>query len=199
MRVKLEEISEINQGAIFTRVKSDNIFDEYSLFDTISMQELNFRIGNALTYDKLESKVLNSKTQNCIFTKLDDVLIGLTMQKAMVINEERVNKLVLSNFALIRIKNKNILDSNYLCWLINENKCFKKIIEKSSQGIAYVSTLSIASLRGLEIPLIEIEKQRKIGQLYQLSILRKKICYRLEELNDNILKEKLELIYKGVR
>ena len=59
MMVKLEAISEIVQGAIYTRIKSDNNIDECSLLDTISMQELNYTIGNSLTYEKQESKVLN--------------------------------------------------------------------------------------------------------------------------------------------
>ena len=197
MMVKLEAISEIVQGAIYTRIKSDNNIDECSLLDTISMQELNYTIGNSLTYEKQESKVLSSKISSCTFTKQDDVLVGLTMQKAMVITSERSGKLTLSNFAVIRIHDKNVLDPNYLCWLLNENSYFKKVIEQSSQGTAYVSTLSIATLRGLEIPLVDIDKQRKIGQLYQISIQRKKIGARLEELKDYLLKAQIESIYKG--
>lgn len=197
MLVKLEAISEIVQGAIYTRIKSDNNIDECTLLDTISMQELNYTIGNSLTYEKQESKVLNSKISSCIFTEQDDVLVGLTMQKAMVITSERSSKLTLSNFAVIRIHDKNILDPNYLCWLLNENRYFKKVIEQSSQGTAYVSTLSIATLRGLEIPLVDIDKQRKIGQLYQISVQRKKIGARLEELKDYLLKVQIESIYKG--
>ena len=97
MIVKLEEVGEIVQGAIYTRIKPSNDIDECALLDTISMQELNYTIGNSLTYEKLESKVLNSKIASCIFTKEDDVLIGLTMQKAMVITLERSGKLALSN------------------------------------------------------------------------------------------------------
>lgn len=197
MIVKLEEVSEIVQGAIYTRIKPSNDIDECALLDTISMQELNYTIGNSLTYEKLESKVLNSKIASCIFTKEDDVLIGLTMQKAMVITLERSGKLALSNFAVIRIHDKNVIDPNYLCWLINENSYFRKLIDQSSQGTSYVSIVSIATLRNLEIPIIEIEKQRKIGILYQLSIERKKIGEKLEQLKDNLLKSNIEEIYKG--
>ena len=197
MIVKLEEVGEIVQGAIYTRIKPSNDIDECALLDTISMQELNYTIGNSLTYEKLESKVLNSKIASCIFTKEDDVLIGLTMQKAMVITLERSGKLALSNFALIRIHDKNVVDPNYLCWLINENSYFKKLIDQSSQGTSYVSIVSIATLRNLEIPLIEIKKQRKIGKLYQLSIERKKVGEKLEQLKDNILKCNIEKIYRG--
>lgn len=198
MIVKLEEISEIVQGAIYTRIKPSSDIDECTKLDTISMQELNCTVGNSLSYDKQESKVLNSKMASCIFTKENDVLIGLTMQKAMVITSERSGKLALSNFAVIRIHNKNMIDPNYLCWLINENSYFKKIIDQSSQGTSYVSIVSIATLRNLEIPIIEIEKQRKIGKLYQLSIERRKVGKKLEELKDNLLMLNIEQIYKGV-
>ena len=98
---------------------------------------------------------------------------------------------------MIRIHDKNVVDPNYLCWLINENSYFKKLIDQSSQGTSYVSIVSIATLRNLEIPLIEIEKQRKIGKLYQLSIERKKVGEKLEQLKDNILKCNIEKIYRG--
>ena len=197
MTKKLEELSEILQGSIYTRIKPDNDIDECTFLETISMQELNYTIGSSLLYENQESKVLSSKILNCTFTKEHDVLVGLTMQKAMVIIAERSNKLVLSNFAVIRIHDKNIIDPYYLCWLLNENSYFKKVIEQSSQGTSYVSTLSMSTLRGLEIPLIDIDKQKRIGQLYNMSIKRKKISSRLEELKDCLLKAQIEKIYKG--
>lgn len=197
MTKKLEELSEILQGSIYTRIKPDNDIDECTFLETISMQELNYTIGSSLLYENQESKVLSSKILNCTFTKEHDVLVGLTMQKAMVIIAERSNKLVLSNFAVIRIHDKNIIDPYYLCWLLNENSYFKKVIEQSSQGTSYVSTLSMSTLRGLEIPLIDIDKQKRIGQLYNMSIKRKKISSRLEELKDYLLKAQIEKIYKG--
>lgn len=197
MKQKLDEIAEIYQGSIYTRIKPNNGIDECSLLDTISMQELNYTVGNSLCLEKQESSVLKSKVSSCTFTKEYDVLVGLTMQKAMVINLERSGKLILSNFAVIRIHDKNIIDPYYLCWLINENSYFKRLIDASSQGIAYVSTLSIATLRGFEIPAIDIFKQRKIGELYRLSIERKKVGMRLEELNDTLLKLQIEKLFEG--
>ena len=45
--------------------------------------------------------------------------------------------------------------------------------------------------------LIEIEKQRKIGILYQLSIERRKVGEKLEKLKDNLLKCNIEKAYIG--
>ena len=108
--MNLGELANIVQGSIYTRIKPNSDIDECTLLDTISMQELNSTIGYSNSYEYLGSKVLNSKLKNCVFTKEFDVVIGLTMQKAMVISKERADKLLLSNFALIQINDTSILD-----------------------------------------------------------------------------------------
>lgn len=193
----LENLADITIGAVYTRIKPNNNTDEYELLDTISMQELNFTIGNITEFEPVESKILASKLESCTLTKEKDVLIGLTMQKAMVVDEKRANKLVLSNFAIIRISNHDILDAYYLCWLINENKDFKRVICQSSQGISYVSTLSLQIVKTLDVPLLNIKTQKIIGHLYKLSIERSKTCAKLEHLKELLLKNEIYNIYKG--
>ena len=193
--MNLGELANIVQGSIYTRIKPNSDIDECTLLDTISMQELNSTIGYSNSYEYLGSKVLNSKLKNCVFTKEFDVVIGLTMQKAMVISKERADKLLLSNFALIQINDTSILDPFYLCWLINESVSFRKKLTMNTQGSAWVTSLS--SIRELEIPLIEIGKQRKIGKLYTMTTNKYKLDKLIADKKEILMKKQIEIIYKG--
>lgn len=188
-KVKLSEIAEIYQGNILTRIKSVNQLDEVEV-DSISMQELSYYVGILDNFDNYtKSKVSLSKLTSCIFTKQKDIVVGLSSRKAMVIEEERSNKLLLSNFALVKA-DVNKLDPYYFCWLFNENLQFQKSLEQKVQGSANVSILPINTLKELEFNLPNINIQRKVGLLYDL--YRKK-----ERLSKQIMeKEKLVINYK---
>ena len=46
-RFKLSEIADIIQGNILTRIKPSSQFDEIVEFDSISMQELSYIVGQS--------------------------------------------------------------------------------------------------------------------------------------------------------
>lgn len=184
-KVKLNEIAEIYQGSILTRIKPANQLDEVET-DSISMQELSYYVGILDSFDNYtKSKVSSSKLASCIFTKQKDIVVGLSSRKAMVIEEERSNKLLLSNFALVRV-DVNKLDPYYFCWLFNENLQFQKSLEQKVQGSANVFILPINTLKELELDLPNINIQRKVGLLYDL--------YRKRERLDKQIMEKEKLV-----
>ena len=160
-KLKLNEIAEIYQGSILTRIKPINQLDEVEA-DSISMQELSYYVGILDSFDNYtKSKISASKLPSCIFTKQKDIVVGLSSRKAMVIEEERSNKLLLSNFALVRV-DVNKLDPYYFCWLLNENLQFQKSLEQKVQGSAHVFILPINKLKESELDLPNINIQRKI-------------------------------------
>ncbi|MGL4951607.1 MAG: hypothetical protein ACRC4L_01330 [Mycoplasma sp.] len=197
--MKLFELAEIKQGSIYTRIKQkdDEIDKDAKNIDTISMQEVNYTLGKIRKYEYITSMISRSEEKNLILTKLNDVLIGLTMQKAIVVNPERVNNLVLSNFALIRINDTNLLDPNYLAWCFNENKEFIKKIIQAKQGSSAVVGLTVQMIRDFEIKLPSIDKQIKIGTIYNLSLRKNKIDDELSILKSKIVQALTEKIYKG--
>ena len=184
-KLKLNEIAEIYQGSILTRIKPVNQLDEVEA-DSISMQELSYYVGILDSFDNYtKSKISASKLPSCIFTKQKDIVVGLSSRKAMVIEEERSNKLLLSNFALVRV-DVNKLDPYYFCWLLNENLQFQKNLEQKVQGSAHVFILPINTLKESELDLPNINIQRKIGLLYDL--------YRKREHLDKQIMEKEKLV-----
>ena len=184
-KLKLNEIAEIYQGSILTRIKPVNQLDEVEA-DSISMQELSYYVGILDSFDNYtKSKISASKLPSCIFTKQKDIVVGLSSRKAMVIEEERSNKLLLSNFALVRV-DVNKLDPYYFCWLLNENLQFQKSLEQKVQGSAHVFILPINKLKESELDLPNINIQRKVGLLYDM--------YRKRERLDKQIMEKEKLV-----
>ena len=184
-KLKLNEIAEIYQGSILTRIKPINQLDEVEA-DSISMQELSYYVGILDSFDNYtKSKISASKLPSCIFTKQKDIVVGLSSRKAMVIEEERSNKLLLSNFALVRV-DVNKLDPYYFCWLLNENLQFQKSLEQKVQGSAHVFILPINKLKESELDLPNINIQRKVGLLYDM--------YRKRERLDKQIMEKEKLV-----
>lgn len=181
-KIKLNEIAEICQGNILTRIKPSSQFDEVVELDSISMQELSYYVGISDEFGLFsKSRIAKNKLASCIYTQQKDIVVGLSSRKAMVIEEERAKKLLLSNFVIVRPK-ENVLDPYYFCWLLNENLQVQKNLEQKVQGSANVSILPINTLKELEINIPNINIQRKIGIIYDL-------CRRRERLSKIILEK----------
>ena len=182
--MKLIDIADVSLGTILTRVKPQNELDDCLEIDTITMQELSYIAGYSdNVWSTLLSKISKQKKDKCLLTKESDVVIGLSSQNSMVITKERANKLLLSNFCLVRIKNQELLDPHYFVWLINECKSLNKQLTGSMQGSAYVKMFSLDTIRNLDIDLPAIDVQRRIGKIYSLGIEKDRLSKRIIELN----------------
>lgn len=195
MKQKIYNLTNVYQGSILTRIKTHDASSQP--FEAITMQELSFYcndtddlpIKNFVQINK--DKLLDYQT-----TKENDVIVGVSSGKAMVIGKDRANKLVLSNFAIIRIKDINVLDPHYLCWIINENNDFKRQLFLRFQKTARVLAIPLSTLKDIDIEICDIETQRKIGIVYDLSrrltrlkrqkawYLDRLINYYLDDLNE---------------
>ena len=111
--MELTKLADIIQGNIPTRIEVPS----GQSIETITMQELNYiaNVSDDLPIEKYLT-VQSDKIASYSLTKEYDVVVGLSSGKAIVIEQSRARKLVLSNLAIIRIKDINVLDPHYLCW-----------------------------------------------------------------------------------
>jgi restriction endonuclease S subunit len=194
MEKKIYEISGIAQGSILTRIKA---IDGGILKEAVTMQELSFY--NNISDEKGEPnevQIDRKRIDNAYFTERGDILVGLSSGKAMVVEKNDEGKLVLSNFFRIRINDLNEVDPYYLCWLLNENKDIKRATTSLTQGTARVSILPLAFVKELEVKLLPIEEQRKIGQIYDLERRRIRLRRRKEELSQMVHNQLLMETYR---
>lgn len=168
MRYKINQLADISQGSILTRIKSQD--NNGICSEALTMQELSYYCNQSDDLATVNEVVVDKdRYENCLFSQAGDVLVGLSSGNAMVIENERAGKLVLSNFAVIRIKDKKKLDPYYLCWMINENKDVKRQLLPLYQKTSRVVVIPISTFKDIEIECCPIDKQVKIGKTYDLS------------------------------
>lgn len=191
--VELIQLANIIQGNIPTRIE----VSVGKTLETITIQELNY-IAN-VSDDFPVAKYLtvqSEKADSYVFTQSGDVLVGLSTGKAIVIEPIKAEKLVLSNMAIVRIKNVNQIDPYYLCWYINENKAALKELNKLKQATAATSIIPLSMLKNFEIVLLPIEKQRIIGKIYELKRQRDRITHSIETKKTELLSHQLVKIFE---
>lgn len=188
--MELKQLASIIQGNIPTRIE----VSEGESIETITMQELNY-IANVSDDLPVEKHIIvqGDKLSTYSLTQDKDVVVGLSSGKAIVIDDKRANRLILSNLAIIRIKDTNLLDPYYLCWLINSNKAE---IRKIQQGTAAVSIIPLSMLKSFDVTLVPIETQRTIGKIDELKRQRDRITHSIEAKKADVLAQQLMLIYE---
>ena len=188
--VELKQLASIIQGNIPTRIE----VSEGVSIETITMQELNYiaNVSDDLPVEK-HIVVQGDKLNTYSLTQNKDVVVGLSSGKAIVIDDKRANRLILSNLAIIRIKDTNLLDPYYLCWLINNNKAE---IRKMQQGTTAVSIIPLSKLKSFDVTLVPIETQRTIGKIDELKRQRDRTTHSIEEKKADVLAQQLMIIYE---
>lgn len=175
--MKLENISEVFIGILTSREISD--FGEYQ-----------YKIFNIKNYDSNEEyeTVKAEKRLDDKLTKKGDLLIKLIYPNRIVyIDENLEGFLVPSQMCVIRPDTQKI-DPEFLKWYL-ESDLGKEIIEPHITGSS-IQKISVGSLKKLEIPLINLDKQKAITDLIKLWSKEKKVL-------QNIMKEK-DVLYNNL-
>lgn len=188
--MELQHIASIIQGNIPTRIE----VDEGKSVETITMQELNY-IANVSDDFPVEKSinVQEDKLATYSLTKEYDIIVSLSSGRAIVIERERANKLILSNLAIIRIKDTVKVDPYYLCWFINNNRV---AIKKMQQGTSAVSIIPLSMLKSFDVILLPIETQRSIGKISELKRQRDRLTHSIEAKKTDILEQQLMKIFE---
>lgn len=188
--MELQSLANIIQGNIPTRIE---VTTGQSV-ETITMQELNYiaNVSDDLPIEKYIT-VQGDKIGTYSLTKEYDVVVGLSSGKAIVIESRRADKLILSNLAIIRIKDMSKVDPYYLCWFINNNRA---AIKKMLQGTSAVSIIPLSMLKSFEVTLLPIETQRTIGKISELKRQRDRLTHSIETKKTDILTQQLMKTYE---
>lgn len=126
--------------------------------------------------------------------KEGDIVISNIQQKAVMIGKSNAGKVISLNFTKVEFK-KQTLDKNYFLYLFNSNKFIQRQKEREQQGNV-LQKLSTKALGELKIPVIPLEKQKKIGETYSetLKLQGELIRYSdlLEQFSTQILEKTLQ-------
>ena len=156
----LEDLMEFTAGKNSTRIKEDDC-DLYTQED----------------FEKDLHDMSNETIDGCI--------INLIRSKAAPLSIRSSKKCLTSNFLLCKFDISK-LDPWYFCYLFNESKGMEQQINMLHQGSTVsVKKLTIKSVGELNVTLLDIDKQKLIGQLYCKSVKQQEL---LNKQAKNIVK-----------
>ena len=181
--MKLEDVSQIFIGVLTSRELTN--FGEYE-----------YKVFSIKSYDSQEEYeiVKSEKKLDDKLTKEGDILIRLIYPNRIIyIDEKLENLLVPSQMCIIRVDDKKF-DSKFLRWYLESDIGKEKILQEITGSS--IQKISVASLRKLDIPELDIEKQKTIVDLLALwnnekEILQKTILSK-EILYNSLIEEIIE-------
>jgi len=164
--LNLEQCASVVQGAFLSRIQTSPSMEAVKL-QVYTLKEMNEWLSPDPTSSEYQQDIHVAKDRlgSLPLAKEGLVLISLTGQRAVALQQEHVGKLIPSNFAIIEPSGE--LHPDYLEWFINEHPDCRKQLKIATQGSS-VTALSIQMLRTLDIILPPMDVQMKIGSIHRL-------------------------------
>ncbi|MGB4984959.1 MAG: restriction endonuclease subunit S [Erysipelotrichaceae bacterium] len=133
----------------------------------------------------LKDKMKQTNVEEDICLKVGDVIISNSLQKATIVGDSNIGKVLSLNFTKVIFKNKT-LDKMYFIYLFNSNSSIARQKEKELQGTGLTMRIPIKSLNDLAFPIIPINEQHKIGKAYHKMLILQNKLQKYSELTDKL-------------
>ncbi|MFC1595819.1 restriction endonuclease subunit S [Candidatus Margulisiibacteriota bacterium] len=173
----ITDIANITTGYHFRKSITNDTASKYYV-----LQAKNINDYYEIDYTGLEKTSITTNNIDKYLLKKKDVIMlakGVNYYSALI-NKDLKNFVPTSNLLVIRAKNNNIMPE-YLWWYLNHPNT-QNTLKQMSQGVA-VRHISKSAMEELEIPIPDIETQKRIVILHMLS-------KREEQLRKNIHRKK---------
>lgn len=171
----LGEIARIRIGLVLSRKKAEIDLEVKAEYPLISLK--NIQADGTFTddtFDLFKSKELLDEE---FFTREGNILFRLSHpHTAVLIDKKQEGLLIPSYFANIEIRNASILPG-YVAWYLNTEKV-KNDLLKSQSGTIIPST-NKQILEQIQIPELDLDKQKKITEIQQLYQKEKRLYQKL--------------------
>ena len=189
---KLEEFGiSIIGGQIIRRIEVEN-----PEFETVEDSSRKTVVAKTVGYGLIEEqniviKDYKNKVDDAKYTKKGDIVIKLSAPyNAAYITEENEDMLVSSFCAIIR--STEHIDPYFLLACLNSEFCQKQLI-KSVSG-ALIGILNSTKLKSLEIPFVNEQKQKEIGNLFKRTIENKVTMQKILLLEEERINAFIEIL-----
>lgn len=183
---KLWSIADIYLGAIISRKKAKTEIEIKAKYKLFSMKSYEEDLTKK-DYEDFESKdTLNDK-----LVKEGDLIFRLLYPlKVIYVTKELEGLLVPSQYCIIRVKDKKY-DAKFLKWYLESTQVDKQVTPFLMNTV--MPLITVKSIKELEIPKVDLEKQKLIGKIimnwYKEKKLVKKLLVEKEKYyNENIKK-----------
>lgn len=167
----------IEKGAYAYRVVQPNSFDETGIMDDVDIQYRD---------DEIASKQLLAS---------GDILVKrLNPSFVHVVDGESAGMAVSQNLLVVRPCEE--VDPYYLGYLLEQKEIIGQV-EHVTGSAAAIKAVSIKKLADIKVPVIPLEQQRKVGEIWKLSRRRKQLLNEYMEENDRLVSMLASKIISG--
>lgn len=143
----------------------------------------------------------NSSKVSCNdeFVTAGDIVINSTTNEATIVSPLNEGKILTQASIKIIIRDPQQLDLWYLCYLFNGSQIIKKQIYSLVEGTV-LRRITQSNIQDLDIPVISLEEQKRIGESYRIFMVRKRLRIHREEEEQkaifNFLEKKITYVKK---
>jgi len=179
MKERLKNLSKIKIGYPIARgeLTSENLNDSIIVINASNINKYSLNIDNSLCIKK------NNKIIKYLLKK-GDVLISTRFKRVATVFNENIKAIPTSSLIVIEVTNKDKIIPEYLVIYLN-SAIGQKNITKLSEG-SNITSISLNSLRNLEIMMPVIKTQKEIIKIHKLILKEKEISNLLQDKKDKL-------------
>lgn len=137
-----------------------------------SFEDMRDDLGSGIN----SPSILDSHFDNKFLLNAGDIVINLMTNMASIVTLKSEGKMMNQSMMKIKVDPKEI-DPWYLCFLLNESDDIKKQERERMEGTV-VKRITAKLIKDLEIKLLEINVQRRIGSIYRKALLNKNLILK---------------------
>ena len=148
--------------------------------------------------NKVNIKDKSFDGENLLKLKEGDVVISVVTRQAAIVSKGNDGKILTLNFIKVDFDN-DFLDKKYFLYLFNSYSGVKRQKERMLQGTGAVLKIPVKSLNDIEIPIISMSEQVKIGEAYKKTICLNNYLAKYKSLMEKCANSILEESVRGRR
>jgi restriction endonuclease S subunit len=179
MKIKLNTIAEVKTGLVLIRKKA--ILSDISKFyyHVVSLKSFN---EDAIYVDAFADEFIsNEEIKEDYHIKKGDILLRLREPNfAVYVDKEYENLIYPSLIVRVKLKDSRF-DAHFLAHYLNSHIVKKELFTEVSGTT--ISSINVANVNEIKIPIISLDKQKKIVEYL-------KLAHRENELLQNLIIEK---------
>jgi restriction endonuclease S subunit len=174
------DLADVMVGLVLKRKEADPTTPYIYHYKALTLKSLNSE--GWIDKDLLDEFKSNEDLDKRYLCLEGDVIIKITPPyTAVAINKDIHGSVVPAQFIIIRVNNKSLVPE-YLAFYLNAGEVRKEIILSATGNI--IPMLKTGTIRELEIPILDLEKQLKIGEVSKLIVKERRLMSKLAETKD---------------
>lgn len=155
------------EGTYAYRVVLPNSFSDTGFMNDVPVQYRNDEISNDL-----------------LLSQSDILIKRLNPSFVHVVAKESTGMAASQNLLVVRPSNE--VDPFYLGYLLEQKEIIGQV-EHLTGSAAVIKAVSVKKLADIKVPIIPLEQQRKVGEIWKLSRKRKQLLNSYMEENDRLV------------